>query len=72
MGKQTSVLDSVRNQPTMQPAADAPLLTTEDVMQGVRVEVHDSVTNAWRSLHQVRVTAEVVGGPRCTVICAGM
>ena len=64
MGKQTSVLDSVRNQPPMQPAPDAPLLTTEDVMQGVRVEVHDSVTNAWRSLHQVHVKAEVVNGRR--------
>ena len=62
MGRQTSVLDGVRNQPPMLPAPDAPLLTTEDVMQGVRVEVHDSTTDLWRSLHQVHVKADVVGG----------
>ena len=62
MGRQTSVLDGVRNQPPMQPAPDTPLLTTEDVMQGVRVEVHDDHTDLWRSLHQVHVKADVVGG----------
>ncbi|MCW3158830.1 hypothetical protein [Micropruina sonneratiae] len=60
--KQTSVLDTVRTQPPNQPAVDAPLMTTEDVMQGVRVEVHDDKTDRWRSLHQVRVSADVVGG----------
>ena len=62
IGRQTSVLDTVRTQPPNQPAVDAPLLTTEDVMQGVRVEVHDDKTGLWRSLHQVKVTADVVGG----------
>jgi len=64
MGRQSSVLDGVRNQPPNQPASDTPLMTTEDVMQGVRVEVHDDKTGAWRSLHQVHVTADVVNGRR--------
>ncbi len=62
MDRQRSMLDSVRDQPPNQSAANAPLLTTEDVTQGVRVEVHDDVTKIWRSLHQVRVRAEVIGG----------
>ncbi len=62
MDKQRTLLDSVRDQPANQPAPDTPLLTTEDVTQGVRIEVHDDVTKIWRSLHQVRVKAEVVGG----------
>ncbi len=62
MDRQGSVLDTVRDQPPNQPAQDAPLMTTEDVMQGVRVEVHDDVTGLWRSLHQVKVSADVVGG----------
>ena len=62
MGRQGSLLDGVRNQPPGLPASHAPLLTTEDVMQGVRVEVHDGTTGVWRSLHQVRVRAEVVDG----------
>lgn len=64
--KQTSVLDTVRTQPPNQPAVDAPLMTTEDVMQGVRVEVHDDTTDRWRSLHRVQVTADVVGGRSLT------
>ncbi len=66
MDRQTSVLDTVRNQPPGQPASDAPLMTTEDVMQGVRVEVHDDTTGLWRSLHEVQVTADVVGGRSLT------
>ncbi|HMR23198.1 MAG TPA: hypothetical protein PKE46_13770, partial [Micropruina sp.] len=62
MDRQRSMLDSVRDQPPNQSAANAPLLTTEDVTQGVRIEVHDDATKLWRSLHQVRVRAEVVGG----------
>ena len=62
MDAQRTLLDSVRNQPPNQPAADTPLLTTEDVTQGLRIEVHDDKTRTWRSLHQVRVRAEVVGG----------
>ena len=62
MDRQTSVLDTVRTQPPNQPAVDAPLMTTEDVVQGVRVEVHDDSTGLWRSLHEVKVRADVVGG----------
>ncbi|MFT4294782.1 MAG: hypothetical protein QM582_05150 [Micropruina sp.] len=62
MERQRTVLDSVRGQPESLPAPDAPLLVTEDVMQGVRIEVHDDVTRLWRSLHQVRVRADVVDG----------
>ncbi|MFT4227655.1 hypothetical protein [Micropruina sp.] len=62
MERQRGLLDSVRDQPPNQSAANTPLLTTEDVMQGVRVEVHDDVSKKWRSLHQVRVRAEVVDG----------
>ncbi|MEZ5089166.1 MAG: hypothetical protein R2719_05230 [Micropruina sp.] len=62
MDRQRTMLDSVRDQPPNQSAANAPLLTTEDVTQGVRIEVHDDATKLWRSLHQVRVRAEVVGG----------
>ncbi|MFT4216227.1 MAG: hypothetical protein QM619_03455 [Micropruina sp.] len=61
MERQRTMLDSVRDQPPLS-AANAPLLTTEDVTQGVRIEVHDDATRIWRSLHQVRVRAEVVGG----------
>lgn len=62
MERQGSVLDTVRAQPPNQSAANAPLMTTEDVMQGVRVEVHDDVTGLWRSLHEVTVKADVIGG----------
>ncbi|MFT3860636.1 hypothetical protein [Micropruina sp.] len=62
MGRQGSVLDQVRSQPALLPAPDAPLMATEDVMQGVRVEVHDNVTGLWRSLHQVHVKAQVLNG----------
>ncbi len=62
MERQRTMLDSVRDQPPNQSAANAPLLTTEDVTQGVRIEVHDDATKLWRSLHQVHVRADVVGG----------
>lgn len=62
MNRQSSVLDSVRSQPPQQPAVDAPLMMAEDVMQGVRVEVHDDRTGLWRSLHQVHVKATVLNG----------
>ena len=37
-----------------------PLLTTEDVMQGLRVEVWDDTVKSWYSLHRRLVTAEVL------------
>ncbi len=40
--------------------AAPPLLTTEDVMQGLRVEVWDDSVKSWYSLHRRLVTAEVL------------
>ncbi len=38
-----------------------PLLNTEDVTQGLRVDVWDDTTKAWYSLHARRIQAEVLG-----------
>ena len=43
------------------PPADLPLLHTQDVTRGVRVEVWDSVTRVWHSLHSRRSTLLVKG-----------
>ncbi len=40
--------------------ADQPLLDTEDVTQGLRVEVWDDTAKAWFTLHARRIDAEVV------------
>jgi len=40
---------------------DMPLIHTQDVTRGMRVEVWDSVTRAWRSLHSRRSTLSVRG-----------
>ena len=39
---------------------DAPLLDTEDVVHGLRVEVWDGTAKAWFTLHARRIDAEVV------------
>ncbi|MFT3798821.1 hypothetical protein [Microbacterium sp.] len=41
--------------------ADMPEIFTQDVTRGVRVEVWDSVTRVWRSLHRRRSTLAVNG-----------
>ncbi len=38
-----------------------PLLNTEDVTQGLRVDVWDDTAKAWYSLHARRIEAEIVG-----------
>ena len=43
------------------PPADLPLLHTQDVTRGVRVEVWDSVSRVWHSLHSRRSTLLVNG-----------
>ena len=60
--------DRLRSQLTGAPAKDAALvagtaapLNLEDVARGVRLEVWDDVSTAWRSLHRRRLTAEVEG-----------
>ncbi len=40
---------------------DAPLLATEDVTQGMRVEVWDDTNQAWWTLHARRIRAEALG-----------
>ncbi len=40
---------------------DPPLLDTEDVTQGLRVEVWDDTAKAWFTLHARRINAEVLG-----------
>ncbi|MGG5257540.1 hypothetical protein [Phycicoccus avicenniae] len=43
------------------PPQDLPLLHTQDVTRGLRVEVWDSVSRAWHSLHSRRSTLRVAG-----------
>ena len=38
-----------------------PLLTTEDVVRGMRIEVWDDTTRRWRSLHRRRTDVHVTG-----------
>ena len=42
-------------------AGDQPLLSTEDVARGVRVEVWDDTAGRWSSLHRRRIDLDVTG-----------
>lgn len=60
--------DKMRDRLTGAPATDAqvmagkgPALHLEDVARGIRLEVWDSVSKLWHSLHRRRLTVEVVG-----------
>jgi hypothetical protein len=46
---------------TPNPPGGGPMLASEDVARGVRVEVWDVDAGVWRSLHARHTTAEVVG-----------
>jgi hypothetical protein len=55
MTRQQEIADGIDKQP-------APLLGTEDVTRGMRVEVWDDESTAWRSLHARRIDAAVHKG----------
>jgi hypothetical protein len=54
MGTQSSIGKDVA-------AGKAPLLDTEDVSQGYRVEVYEETTNTWYTVHARRVDVEILG-----------